>query len=79
MDERDLCALYLFRALCAVSTQRDKWVSQSVYERNTKNVPEQIEIETSSFLVVAVNVIHFRFVLSFWVWGPINRPAFSSR
>ena len=36
MDERDLCALYLFHALCAVSTRCDKWVSQSVYERNTR-------------------------------------------
>jgi len=35
MDEWDLCALYLFHALCAVSTRCDKWVSQSVYERNT--------------------------------------------
>ena len=61
MDERGLCALYLFHALCAVSTRCDKWVSQSVYGRNTKNFPEQIEIETSSFLVVAVNIIHFRF------------------
>jgi len=56
MDERGLCALYLFHALCAVSTRCDKWVSQSVYGRNTKNFPEQIEIETSSFLVVAVNI-----------------------
>jgi Tfp pilus assembly protein PilW len=35
MDERDLCALHLFHALCAFSARCDKWVSQSVYERNT--------------------------------------------
>jgi hypothetical protein len=77
MDERDLCALYLFHALCAVSTRCDKGVSQSDYERNTENFPEQIEMETSSFLVVAVDISHFRFIRSFWVWGA-DQPFSSS-
>lgn len=59
----------------ATSGCRDQFMSEIL----ANNFPEQIEMETSSFLVVAVNVRHFRFVRLFWVRGPMNRPAVPSR
>jgi len=59
----------------ATSGCRNQFMSEIL----TENFPEQIEMETSSFLVVAVNISNFRFIRSFWVWGPINRPAVPSR
>jgi hypothetical protein len=58
----------------ATSGCRNQFMSEILAE----NFPELIEMETSSFLVVAVNKSHFRFVRSFWVRGPVNCRAVPS-
>jgi hypothetical protein len=59
----------------ATSGCRNQFMSEIL----TKNFPEQIEMETPSFLVVAINISHFMFVRLFWVCGPINLLAVPSR
>jgi len=71
-----LCIFFMHFAHSAQDAT-DGCRNQFMSEILTKNFSQQMEM--SSFLVVAVNISHFRFVLSFWVWGPINRLAIPSR